>query len=134
MGELIRFPVPEDQVDRLPQTIEEIKTNVESVRQLYINDMTETLLSVLVHQMTAAGFDVTPDEHNKDLAFLIETVRSTLCKTLGFYHPFQDIAEDLMMVVDSDGVLAISDEVLLKYIMKESDGSIAEESGQDVQA
>lgn len=134
MGELVKFPVPED-FARPPHTVEEIKANVELVRQMYVNDVTETLLTVMVQQMVAGGFNVDAEEHNKDFGFLIETVRSTLCKAMGFYHPFQDIASELMQEIDESGILGISDEVMAKYIMKESDGNQAEVRGpEDVQA
>lgn len=136
MGELVLFPVPEDHNDRLPQTMDEIKSNVEVVRQMYVSEVTETLLTVMVQQMVAGGFEVDAEEHNKDFGFLIETVRSTLCKTMGFYHPFQDVASELMQVIDLEsGILGISDEAISKYIMKEKDGTKTEERGpEDVQA
>ena len=121
MGDLIRFPV--ESVGRPANTLEEIQSNIETVRHVYVNDMTESLVGMMAQQMEAGGFNLLDDSHKRDFGFLIETVRSTLSKTIGLYHPFQDIAEDLMQPVGmpEDGFVAISDEVLTKYMMKETD-------------
>jgi hypothetical protein len=133
MGELVRFPVPEGYAP-LPSTLEEIKEGVNNVRHLFINEMTESLLGFLCQQMAAGGFDILDESHAKDFGFLIETLRSSLCTTIGLYHPFQDIAADLMLEVEP-GVLEISDAAVAKFIMKEEDGPKAEVGGQeDVQA
>jgi hypothetical protein len=122
---VIAFPtreLEEGEVPRLPTTLEEAKANVEGIRHIYINDVTEVVMSTLVQQCMGAGFDVLDDEYKKDFGFLIESIRSFLTHTVGIYHPFQDVSENIMQELDDEsGVLLIADHINLKFNHDETD-------------
>jgi hypothetical protein len=113
---VIEFPKPDDgcELGRMPSTMDEAKARIEGVRQYYIDELTAALVEVMANQLMAGGFPILDDEYKKDFGFLIETVRSTMCTTSGLYHPFQDIAEEVMLE-DEEGRLHIADEVSVTF-------------------
>jgi len=116
---VILFPVrelEEGEVSHLPTTLEEVRANVEGIRHVYVNDITEAVMSTLVQQCMGAGFDVLDDEYKKDFGFLIEAIRSFLTHTIGIYHPFQDVSDNIMQELDDEsGILLIADSINLKF-------------------
>jgi hypothetical protein len=71
---------------------------LESVKKLQATHITQTLLTVcpmLFNDIDLAGFDL--DETVKDGTFIMEAVKSLLCKHYGIYHPFQDIADQIFV-------------------------------------
>jgi hypothetical protein len=125
MNNVIEFPareVVEGELTRLPTTTEEARSNVEGVRHIYINDITEVAMSTLVQQCMGAGFDVLNDEYKKDFGFLIEAIRSSLCRTIGIYHPFQDVSDNILTELDDEsGTLKIADSISVKFQNDEND-------------
>jgi hypothetical protein len=136
MDNVIKFPgrEPEEGVDRLPNTLEEVKANVEAVRHVHINEITEIVMSTMVQQFMAGGFNILDDEHRKDFGFLIEAIRSSLCKTVKMYHPFQDVSEKVMEEHDDSGIMTIANGISVKFQNDESPDdeglSVPEESSQ----
>lgn len=117
MTNVIQFPVVHRGEDTgVPSSVEEIKAQADNLRHIWINEMCEVMVSTLVQQMEAGGFHIMADEHNKDFGFLIESVRSALCKTIGMYHPFQEVSEKIMEThEDLEGVLVIADSISVKF-------------------
>lgn len=113
---VISFPGAQAPRDGLPTTMEEARTRVEAVKQFYIDEVAGTVAEVLTNQVMASGFSVLDDEYRKDFAFLIESIRSMLCSASGLYHPFQDVAENVMKETDQEGVLQIAEEVSVKFL------------------
>lgn len=119
MDNVIEFPArePEEgQLPRLPNTLEEARANIEGIRHVYINEVTETVMSTLVQQCMGAGFNVLDDDYKKDFGFLIEAIRSFLTHTIDIYHPFQDVSDNIMQELDDEsGILMIADSINLKF-------------------
>ena len=73
----------------------------------------------IFNQLDIAGFglDDEDEEDNdvKDGAFIIEALRSYMCKYYGIYHPFQKIAENIFEPKEDDeeGSYRIVDELSL---------------------
>lgn len=116
---------------KLPTTTAEVKANLDAIQHVYLNEVTEVLVSTLVAQMEAGGFDILREDHNKDFVFMLETVRSCLCKTCDVYHPIQDIAEEILAEIgEGSGVMAIADHINVKF----RDESEDETDGTDTEA
>lgn len=128
MDNVVAFPRSPLIPEGLPSTPEQAKATVELVRHLFINEMTEALVGTLVQQMMAGGFNILDVVHEKDFAFLIETVRSSLCKTIGLYHPIQDVSDHIMEETDEEGVLRIAESISVKFQDDEGDNDPVSET------
>jgi hypothetical protein len=59
---------------------------------------------MIFNHLDIAGFDVVDEENNdlKDGAFVVESLRSMMCKYHGLYHPFQQLAETVFVPDDEE--------------------------------
>ena len=135
MDNVIKFPSTpggEAALQKMPNTLEEVKANVELIRHVHINEVTEVIITTMIQQMMNGGFNIMDDQHEKDFAFLIESVRSSLCKTVGIYHPFQDVSDKIMeQHAEEEGVLTIADHINVKFQNEENaiDDTATSETG-----
>ena len=96
-----------------PQSIEEIHNNMDYIKHVHIQETIATIAPKLFEQLTMAGYDLT-DEGEDDIkggAFLVESIRSLLCKYYGIFHPFQEIAEMVFLAIDEEGTLTIAERI-----------------------
>ena len=98
-------------------SIEEINKNVEQMSLFHIQESIASLVPIIFTQMDIAGFSPTDEQIEEDLkdgAFLVEALRSMMCKHYGIYHPFQRLADGIFQDhPDEDGVLRIVDEIVM---------------------
>jgi hypothetical protein len=124
MGDnVVYFPVGDRDPETpgmLPSTVEEMKASIQAVRHVHVNEITEVITGTLVQQMMVGGFDILDESRKKDYAFMIETVRSTLCSTLDIYHPFRAVAEQIMEETPDPAVLRIADKIAVNFQDDES--------------
>lgn len=96
-------------------SIEEINKNVEQMSLFHIQESIASLVPIIFTQMDIAGFSPTDEQIEEDIkdgAFLVEALRSMMCKHYGIYHPFQRLADGIFKDhPDEDGVLRIVDEI-----------------------
>lgn len=95
-----------------PRSIEEIQTNMDYIKHVHIQETIAVIAPKLFEQFTLAGYDLTDEGMEDDIktgAFLVEAIRSMLCKYYGIFHPFQEIAEQVFLETDEEGTLIISD-------------------------
>lgn len=94
--------------NRPPQTIEEVIENVNAIREIHIDELADMLTVIFLENMEAAGYDIIGDENNtsfdKEIAFIVQAIRSLLMKHDGREHPFQDLAKHYF-VEESEGML-----------------------------
>ncbi len=92
--------------NRPPQSIEEICRNVELAKTARIEDAVEEVVVELFENLFSYAFDFSQrDDANKDMAFLIEALKSVLAKHDGLEHPFQQLAEKYF-VANANGDLS----------------------------
>jgi len=103
MGNVIQFPSKKP----LPENIteEQVTISVDNIKYNHINETINAIVPMLFHNMELAGFDFAVDEDEidvyvKDGSFLVEALRSMLCKYHDIEHPFQFISEHVFI---SDG-------------------------------
>lgn len=96
-------------------TKESVDMSIENVKQYHIQETIEIIAPQIFNQFEMAGFNLAIDGVDveadiKDGAFLIEAMRSLLCKYYGIHHPFQQIAEEVFSVDQNEtpGVLKIA--------------------------
>jgi hypothetical protein len=102
-----------------PVNLEEIKNNIDMVKQTHIQETIALIAPMLFQQLSLAGFELIEEDDDaesiKDSAFLIESIRSILFKYYGLIHPFQKISQNVFDIEES-GLLCIKDtlELVLK--------------------
>lgn len=100
MDNVIKFPSRGKFIDQphTPTTDDEVISSVSLVKINHINETLSTVVPMLFNNLELAGFDFQVedeegDENVKDGSFIVEAIRSMLCKYHGIRHPFQDISE-----------------------------------------
>jgi hypothetical protein len=117
---IIQFPNKNLNRENITLTVETIKSNLDDVKLFHINETISAIIPGLLQQMALAGFDVTDDESKvsiKDGAFLVEAMKSMLCRHHNIKHPFQKIAEEIFINQHEDGSLEMAEELSLNLII-----------------
>lgn len=120
MTNIIQFPNKNLNRENITLTVETIKSNLDDVKLFHINETISAIIPGLLQQMALAGFDVTDDESKvsiKDGAFLVEAMKSMLCRHHNIKHPFQKIAEEIFINQHEDGSLEMAEELSLNLII-----------------
>lgn len=98
-------------------TPEEVIKNVEMMKLYHIQETIGTIAPIIFNQLEVAGFNISDEETTdiKDGAFIIEALRSMMCKYYGIYHPFQQISENVFSPDNEEiGALRIADSLNLE--------------------
>jgi hypothetical protein len=98
-GNIVMFP--RGKRGQRPQTLELIRTNVLSLRTYHVDKATRVLATMLFSNMKRAGIDIGA-EMDKDIASVIESIRSLLSAYYGIYHPFQRLTAELFRNGDTE--------------------------------
>ena len=115
---VVQFPKKNNNHNREEAKIEEISRNVEMIKHYHIQETISNLAPIIFNSLEVAGFDISDDENEeivRDGAFIVESIRSILCKHYGIYHPFQQIADNIFEPDgEEEGVLRIVEKLDLK--------------------
>jgi len=104
------------------KNLEEIEYNLEMMRHYHIQETILNLAPIIFANLDIAGFGLDEELETdvKDGAFVIEALRSMMCKHYGIYHPFQDICDKIFCEEkEEEGVFKIVDKLNIKF--KKSD-------------
>lgn len=102
---------------------EEIVKNVEMMKHYHIQETISNLAPIIFNNLEIAGFGVSDEESLdlKDGAFIIESLRSIMCKHYGIYHPFQQISENVFFPdTTEEGALRIADSLNIELKKRET--------------
>ena len=119
---IINFPKPYIGPKNEVNTAE-INHNVEMMKHYHIQETISNIAPMIFNQLDIAGFDFTDEESVdiKDGAFIIESLRSMMCKHYGIYHPFQQISENVFFPDKEEiGALKIVDSINLELKKSEN--------------
>lgn len=97
MATVLKFP---HQNKKVPSA-EQLDVNIEAYKLSKVDIVADELYEDLFTKMHLFGFDTTKDSDYKDVALVVESIRSLLCKTYGVNHPLQQFA-DKSVVLDMD--------------------------------
>jgi imidazole glycerol phosphate synthase subunit HisF len=115
---VIQFPKQNNNQNRDEVVIEEITRNVEMMKHYHIQETISNLAPLIFNNLEIAGFGISDDEDPeilRDGAFIVEAIRSILCKHYDIYHPFQQIADNIFEPdTEEEGVLRIVEKLNLK--------------------
>ena len=115
---VIAFPKNNAKISKDNRTVENIQQNLETMKHYHIQETILNLAPIIFNQLDIAGFGLDDDEEDNDVkdgAFIIESLRSYMCKYYEIYHPFQKIAENIFEPKEGDeeGAFRIVDEISL---------------------
>jgi hypothetical protein len=123
---VIQFPKKNNNQQSSEEVIEEITRNVMMMKHYHIQETIANLAPIIFNNLEVAGFSISDDEEDdyeviKDGAFIIEAIRSMLCKHYDIYHPFQQIADNIFEPDDEEeGALRIVEKIDLKLKKSET--------------
>ena len=104
--------------------MKEIEKNMEMMKHYHIQETIATVAPIIFNQMDLAGFNLGEENEKssiKDGAFIVEALRSMMCKYYNIYHPFQQIAESVFTAETEDlSVLKIAESINLKLQQTET--------------
>jgi len=92
-----------------PQTDEDIRTNVQNVRQRFAQ---ETALSIgfkAFAMLEDYHVDLSSDDHKYDLVLLVETLKATILRSYELSHPLQEFAQQ---AVDFEETISDIEEII----------------------
>lgn len=105
-----------------PANLEKITENLDMMKQFHIQETIANIAPIIFTQLDIAGFSFNDDETAesaeslKEGAFIVESIRSLLCRHYGIYHPFQDLSDKVFNVEDIETPsLKIVDELQVKF-------------------
>lgn len=108
---VIKFPKNNAHVlDPLKESAE-ISKKISIMRHYHIQETIGDIAPILFNHLEISGFEISEDdpESLKEGAFIIEALRSIMCKYYGIYHPFQQIAQSVFIPDKEEGALRIVD-------------------------
>lgn len=119
---VIKFPKNNPRITE-EITEHDVQNSSEMMRLFHIQETINNLMPLILNQLAVSGFDISDEEVDiKDGAFIIESLRSVMCKHYGIYHPFQKILEEVFIPFpDEPGALKIVDRICVD-LKKESEG------------
>jgi hypothetical protein len=113
-------PFPGVKRNTPPQNLEEVQSNLDTIRQIHIEEAMGLVAAVVFDNLTLAGFSFDPDDETtiKDVALLLESLRSLLSKYHGIHHPFQPLASEIF-ALQKNGTVICSESKLDKLYAEE---------------
>jgi len=98
----------------IPQSVDEVKSNLQLMHHVYINEILENILPMISAQLGTVGFAVTGNNDIKHGALFVESFRSMLCQQYNISHPFQKLAENLFEE-EATGELRLANDINMKF-------------------
>lgn len=122
MDNVIKFPKQNIRIADGPTDEAEVEDKILNLKHHHINETLSAMIPSIFAQIDASGFEFEDPEQQdfddmKDGAFLVEAVRSLLCKYYGIDHPFQQLASNIFTALD-DGdntVFKVVDKIDIKF-------------------
>ena len=92
-----------------PITVEDASESIRNIRDVHADDVTEMVMEVFFRYGEAGGFDFSDDAlYLKDLALVMQSIKSIMLKYHGLHHPMQEAAEK-MFDTDAEGIVSLRD-------------------------
>lgn len=129
INNVIQFPKNSVSGKFTPVNQEQITDKMLDVKHTHINEALATVIPMVFSYLEIAGFEFSEEvieddsEHEyfvdnnvKDGAFLVESIRSMMCKYHGIDHPFQELADNIFIKDEKENnVFRIADSVNITF-------------------
>jgi hypothetical protein len=102
-------PFPGVKRNTPPQNLEEVQSNLEIIRQVHIEEAMNLVATVVFDNLSLAGFSFDPDDDStiKDVALMLESLRSLLSKYHGLGHPLHRVANEIFALQKNGTVICL---------------------------
>lgn len=105
---VILFPGIKREIE--PQiTIENVKENITDVMDYHIDESINMISTLLIDSMNRLGFELSDKNDMKDIALILESIRSYFSKKYDLDHPFHKISEEWFD--EKDDIITLNDKV-----------------------
>jgi hypothetical protein len=103
-------------------SMEEVDRNVDMIKYYHIQETIANIAPMIFNHLDIAGFDISDEDTTtlKDGAFIVESMRSLMCKYYDLHHPFQTIVDNVF-VADNDEENALRIVDTLNISLKKND-------------
>lgn len=98
MSNVVKFPT----TTRKPVTLEEINILNTQYKLEQVDAVAEDLYEDLFIKMYNYGFDISKEPVAKDVAMVVESIKSLLCKSYGIEHPLHLAVDKLISEKDAN--------------------------------
>jgi hypothetical protein len=125
MDNVIPFPKNNNNPYSAPVNLEEVDSKIYQLKHHHINETLATVIPMLFTYLESAGFDfadmdeddeLIDDPNVKDGAFMVEAIRSLLCKHYNMDHPFQQISENVFEPdLSNKGVFSLAKKLHIEF-------------------
>lgn len=89
---------------------------------LFADHLTEGLVVNMIHNMSENGIETDNEDFIRDIAFLIEIVKSALHRDMGIAHPLQEVVDTFVTSQQEGKKISVSfDPQLMKDIILEEE-------------
>ena len=98
-------------------TISDVQDRIQDVKVTHIEETLELLVPMLMNQFMLLGFNIDYMNNAKDVALIVESIKSMLMKYYNMEHSIQEIIDKLVIEDDSVGDYVIPNNLrILKKI------------------
>lgn len=111
MTNILQFPTN----DRIV-TKDDVYDRINEVKNTHIDETLELVIPMLLNQFMLLGFDLDYMNNAKDIALIVEAIKSMLSKYYGMEHSIQDIIDKLVTEDESQGFIIPNNLRILKKI------------------
>lgn len=81
--------------DAAPQTVEEIVDRITQTRKDHVFAVMEDIIPEFIHVFGGFGIDINDDKYVKDVAMIIESIKSLLHRQYKLEHPFHTMVDNI---------------------------------------
>jgi len=122
MDNIIPFPLKNKMP--APLNLDEVDEKISHVKNHHVNETLQAVVPILFSYLESAGFDFNVDDEDdpssdpniKDAAFIVEAIRSILCKYHNMDHPFQQISENIFEPdLSNEGVFSLAKKINITF-------------------
>jgi|TARA_B100001093_G_scaffold141752_1_gene134253 hypothetical protein len=110
MGDLIKFPThkikPNSKPERPPLSEEEARLIKE---EKFVEQITESLILDIIHVLQENAVETKTDIFLRDLAIIIESIKSLLKRDFGIEHPMHNITDAIVRIHNLDDGRKVTD-------------------------
>jgi len=92
----------------------------------YIDELCESIVIPVIHSLAENGVNIKSDEFVRDIGFINESVKATVCRSLEYPHPMQSMI-DMLMITSS----ATTEEIFASFDHEILDEMLTELSTDD---
>lgn len=79
--------------DAVPQNKQEIEDHIQKSRKEHVDSVMLDLIPELINVFGSHGLNIEDDKYTKDVAMIIESIKSLLSKQFKLDHPFHEMVE-----------------------------------------